>query len=114
MAVRPAIERWLRHLLSSHLTTGLHRSIKEVASFVDSDAHIQGNTRCPGRHALARDVGGSQHEHLRDSRGNDGGRQPVSATATFVTSTNDLQITLTNLQNNPTSVIQNLSDLASH
>lgn len=40
------------------------------------------------------------------------GGQPVSATATFVTSTNDLQITLTNLQNNPTSVIQNLSDLA--
>ena len=40
------------------------------------------------------------------------GGQPVSATATFVTSTNDLQITLTNLQNNPTSVVQNLSDLA--
>src|SRR5713101_7925417 len=40
------------------------------------------------------------------------GGQPVSATATFVTSANDLQITLTNLQNNPTSVIQNLSDLA--
>ena len=38
--------------------------------------------------------------------------QPVSATATFVTSTNDLKITLTNLQNNPTSIIQNLSDLA--
>jgi hypothetical protein len=40
------------------------------------------------------------------------GGQPVSATATFVTSTDDLKITLTNLQNNPTSVIQNLSDLA--
>ena len=39
------------------------------------------------------------------------GGQPVSATATFVTSANDIQITLTNLQNNPTAVIQNLSDL---
>jgi hypothetical protein len=40
------------------------------------------------------------------------GGQPVSATATFTTSLNDIQISLTNLQNNPTSVIQNLSDLA--
>src|SRR6266852_1034225 len=40
------------------------------------------------------------------------GGQPVSATATFTTSANDIQISLTNLQNNPTSVIQNLSDLA--
>src|SRR5712692_2154770 len=38
--------------------------------------------------------------------------QPVSATVTFTTSANDIQISLTNLQNNPTSVIQNLSDLA--
>ena len=36
---------------------------------------------------------------------------PVSATATFVTSANTVTITLTNLQNNPKSVIQNLSDL---
>lgn len=40
------------------------------------------------------------------------GGEPVSATATFVTSANELQITLTNLQNNPTNVIQGLSDLA--
>ena len=40
------------------------------------------------------------------------GGQPVSATVTFTTSTDDIKISLTNLQNNPTSVIQNLSDLA--
>ncbi len=40
------------------------------------------------------------------------GGLPVSATATFTTGTDSLEITLTNLQTNPTSVIQNLSDLA--
>ncbi len=40
------------------------------------------------------------------------GGLPVSATVTFTTSTDDIKISLTNLQNNPTSVIQNLSDLA--
>ena len=43
--------------------------------------------------------------------GSTAGGQPVSATATFVTSTDDIKITLTNLQSNPTSVIQNISDL---
>jgi hypothetical protein len=36
----------------------------------------------------------------------------VSASATFVTSADSLTITLTNLQDNPTSIIQNLSDLS--
>jgi hypothetical protein len=36
---------------------------------------------------------------------------PVDATATFVTSSGTIAITLTNLQANPTSVAQNLSDL---
>jgi len=40
------------------------------------------------------------------------GGLPVSATATFTTGTNSLEITLTNLETNPTGVIQNLSDLA--
>jgi len=40
------------------------------------------------------------------------GGLPVSATVTFTTSTDDIKISLTNLQNNPTGVIQNLSDLA--
>ena len=40
------------------------------------------------------------------------GGLPVSATATFVTGTDSLTITLTNLQANPTSAVQNLSDLA--
>ena len=44
--------------------------------------------------------------------GSTAGGQPVSATATFVTSTDDITITLRNLQANPTSVIQNISDLA--
>jgi len=43
--------------------------------------------------------------------GSTAGGQPVSATATFVTSNDDIKITLTNLQSNPTSVVQNLSDL---
>lgn len=38
------------------------------------------------------------------------GGQPVAATATITTSLNDVLIQLTNLQANPTSVIQNLSD----
>lgn len=46
------------------------------------------------------------------SAGTTVGGLPVSATVTFTTSLNDIQISLTNLQNNPTSVIQNLSDLA--
>jgi hypothetical protein len=40
------------------------------------------------------------------------GGQPVSASATFVTGVDSLTITLTNLQDNPTSIIQNLSDLS--
>ena len=36
---------------------------------------------------------------------------PVNAKATFMTTTNALTITLENLQANPTSVVQNLSDL---
>lgn len=40
------------------------------------------------------------------------GGGPVSATATFTTSTDDIKITLTNLQNNPTDVAQALSDLS--
>ena len=40
------------------------------------------------------------------------GGMPVSATATFLTGTDSLTITLTNLQDNPTSAVQNLSDLA--
>ena len=38
--------------------------------------------------------------------------QPVSATATFITGTNTLTITLTNLLINPTDVSQNISNLA--
>ena len=40
------------------------------------------------------------------------GGQPVSATATFSTGAGILTINLTNLQDNPKSVIQNLSDLS--
>jgi hypothetical protein len=43
--------------------------------------------------------------------GSTAGGQPVSAEAVFTTSMNTLTITLTNLQANPTSVVQNLSDL---
>jgi hypothetical protein len=43
--------------------------------------------------------------------GSTAGGLPVSATATFVTGTDSLTISLTNLQDNPTSVVQNLSDL---
>jgi hypothetical protein len=43
--------------------------------------------------------------------GSTAGGQPVSAQAVFTTSMNSLTIVLTNLQANPTSVIQNLSDL---
>jgi hypothetical protein len=39
------------------------------------------------------------------------GGQPVSASATFVTSVNNIMISLVNNQANPTSVVQNLSDL---
>jgi hypothetical protein len=39
------------------------------------------------------------------------GGQPVNASASFTTGTNSLTIVLTNLQADPTSVIQNLSDL---
>jgi hypothetical protein len=44
--------------------------------------------------------------------GSTAGGQPVSATATFTTSAGSLVITLTNLLADPTSVAQNLSDLA--
>ena len=40
------------------------------------------------------------------------GGLPVSATATFVTGADSLTISLTNLQDNPTGVAQNLSDLS--
>ncbi len=39
------------------------------------------------------------------------GSLPVDVSATFTTGTNSLQIVVNNLQGNPTSVIQNLSDL---
>jgi hypothetical protein len=40
------------------------------------------------------------------------GGQPESASATFTTSANQVSISLTDLQSNPTSVIQAISDLA--
>src|SRR5690348_11018628 len=40
------------------------------------------------------------------------GGLPVRATATFVTSADHLTITLANLGDNPTSAVQNLSDLS--
>ncbi|RPI16937.1 MAG: PEP-CTERM sorting domain-containing protein [Acidobacteriales bacterium] len=44
--------------------------------------------------------------------GSTAGGEPVNASATFTTSAGSLLITLTNLQADPTSVAQNLSDLA--
>jgi hypothetical protein len=43
--------------------------------------------------------------------GSTAGGQPVDAEAVFTTGTGTITITLTNLQANPTSVVQNLSDL---
>jgi hypothetical protein len=43
--------------------------------------------------------------------GSTAGGQPVSAQAQFTTSAGELSIELTNLQANPTSVVQNISDL---
>ena len=43
--------------------------------------------------------------------GSTAGGLPVSATATFVTGTDSLTISLTNLEDNPKSAVQNLSDL---
>jgi len=42
------------------------------------------------------------------------GGLPVSASATFTTLANEVQLSLTNNQANPTSVIQNLSDVVFH
>jgi hypothetical protein len=61
---------------------------------------------------LVASVAGATSITYSTPSGSTQGGLPVSATATFVTGTDSLTITLTNLQANPTGVIQNLSDLA--
>jgi hypothetical protein len=60
---------------------------------------------------LAPAAEGSVSTYVTPTGATDTAHDPVSATATFTTSTNTLTITLQNLQNNPKDVGQNLSDL---
>jgi hypothetical protein len=112
MTGKPAIQEVVCDLLQYEVTIGLHKIVKEVASLSIRTLIFKGTpVALAAMLWLATSAEASTSTYVIPG-GTTVGGQPVSATATFVTSTNDLQITLTNLQNNPTSIIQSLSDLA--
>ena len=68
------------------------------------------NRRC-GRDAKPYDSGVIRRLLVSTPAGATAGGQPVSAQAQFTTSLNQISLVLTNLQANPTSIIQAISDL---